>query len=319
MGGLERKEVLITGGTGFIGLHLTKRLIEEKAIVNIITTKKNTDTSFSKELYDNVKIWNADLLDFDSLRKCIKQINPKKIFHLAAFVNSDSTIQVSQQCIQTNIQGTMNLLYSLRKVNSDRFVYVGTSEVYGAGNLPFSEKQPIFPSSPYSITKASGEFFCFFAQKAFNIPVVVLRLSVVYGPNQNPRKLIPYVILCAINGINPVLTKGDQTRDFIYVSDIVEGIIQSSIKDKAIGEIINLGSGEQYSIQSVVTRVINLMNNSVIPLFEALPSRKYELKNSYCSISKARKVLNWVPRVPLDEGLEETINWYSQNYREGSL
>lgn len=314
MGGLEGKEVLLTGGTGFIGSHLTKRLVEEKAIVNIISTKEHPNTSFVKEIYDNVKIWKADLLDMDSLRKCIKHINPEKIFHLGAFVNSDPSLRVAHQCIQTNIQGTANLLYSLRKVNPDRFVYIGTCEVYGQDPLPFTEKQAICPSSSYSITKASGEFFCFFAQKAFNIPVVVLRLSVVYGPNQNPRKLIPYVILCCLNGKNPVLTEGDQTRDFIYISDIVEGIIRSSIKEKAIGEIINLGRGEQHSIRSVVNKIVNLMNNSVAPLFGALPSRKYEPKHSYCSISKAKRVLDWVPQIPLDEGLKKTINWYSQNF-----
>jgi len=315
MGGLEETEVLVTGSTGFIGSHLTKRLANENVIVNMISRKEHSSVPFSLQ---KIKAWKADLLDLNTLMKCIRRINPRKVFHLGAFVDSDSSLGVSSQCIQTNIQGTVNLLYALRKVDLDCFIYIGTCEVYGKGRSPFTERQAIRPLSPYSISKAAGEFFCTFAQEAFNIPAVTLRLSHVYGPNQALTKLIPYVILCCLKGKNPVLTQGDQVRDFIYVSDIVEGIIRSSCKREAIGEIINLGKGEPNSIRSVVMKIVDMMNSPVTPLFGALPPRTYEPKRCYCSISKARKILNWEPQIGLEEGLEKTISWYSRNFRGGN-
>jgi nucleoside-diphosphate-sugar epimerase len=311
MGSLEETNVLVTGAIGFIGSHLVKRLVEEGARINIISRsdgiRKNV---ILRNLDAELKICKANLLDYTSIKKCADEVNPEKVFHLGAFVDLKRDFQTANECVQTNIQGTLNMLNALKDINCSSLIHLGTYEVYGFNTVPFREDQPVDPLSPYSISKACSEFFCRFANKIYDIPTVLLRLSNVYGPNQKSERLIPYVINCAIKKEAIKLTEGNQTRDYLYVDDAIEAIIKSSLTKEVVSEVINIGSGKEYKIKEVVQKILDLMDCPIIPQYGELEHRAYEPERWYCDITKAKKLLEWAPHCSLDDGLKKTIGWY---------
>ncbi|RLJ07297.1 MAG: hypothetical protein DRP16_03715 [Candidatus Aenigmatarchaeota archaeon] len=314
MGGLEETVVLVTGATGFIGSHLVKRLVGEGAEVNIISRSKEIRGNLLlKNLKTEIRIHKADLREYASIKECVNNVEPEKVFHLGAFVDLKRDFQTANECVQTNIQGTLNILHALRDISCSSFIHIGTYEVYGFNPVPFREDQPIDPLSPYSISKACSEFFCRFANKIYNIPTVLLRLSNVYGPNQKSERLIPHVIKCAIKNMKIKLTEGNQTRDFLYVEDAVSAIVKSSLAEKAISEVINIGSGKEYKVRDVVQKILDLMGSSIAPRYGELKHRAYEPERLYCDITKAKGILKWSPRYDLEEGLRKTIHWYEEN------
>lgn len=313
MGSLEELKVLVTGATGFIGSHLVKRLVNENCSVNVISRSeiRLNNNPIINGVLDKLKIFHSDLLDNSSLKESVTAIKPEIIFHMGALVVPYMDFETANTCVQTNIQGTLNLLNASKDLNYSSFIHMGTYEVYGHGKIPFSEEQPPDPISPYSISKVSSELFCRYAQKLCGSPITLLRLSNVYGPNQNPERLIPYVINGCLKKKQLTLTRGEQTRDFLYIEDAIEGIIRSSICKKAISETINIASGTEVKIKNVVEKILDLTGNPVIPEY-TLENRAYEPQRWYCNITKAKKLLNWEPGYDLDKGIEQTIRWYKE-------
>ena len=169
------------------------------------------------------------------------------------------------------------------------------------------------PTSPYSFSKASATLFCRMMKNLEDIPAIIIRPFLTYGPFQSTKTLIPYVIFHALENKEIKITKGEQKREFNYVSDIVDGIIKASITPRAIGEIINLGNGRQYKIRDVVNKILSIIKPSIPLKFGALPYRKSEIWNFYCENKKAKEILGWKPTITLDKGLKLTIQWYKQN------
>lgn len=299
MGGLEGIKVLVTGATGFVGTNLVRRLVDEGARVSII--------SRSKTMLDAVR---ADLLDYGSLVQAMEKIEPEKVFHLGAFVDLNRDYQTATKCVQTNIQGTLNLLEASKGRELSSFVYLGTYEVYGFNPTPFDEEQPVNPVSPYSISKVSGEHLCKLYNNLYGLPVILLRLSHLYGPQQDPERLIPYVVRCALRNEEIKLTAGDQTRDYLFVEDAVKAILKSSISDRAVSGLFNIGSGREYSVREIVEKILELTDSDIVPGFGELQRRSYDPERLYCDISRAKEVLDWVPDHTLEEGLKKTIEWY---------
>ena len=314
MGSLEEIKVLVTGPTGFIGSHLVRRLVNENCKVNVISRNeiRLKHHPIINGVLDKLKIFHSDMQDFSSLKESVTTIEPEIIFHMGALVVPYMDFETAKTCVQTNIQGTLNLLNASKDINYSSFIHMGSYEVYGHGKIPFSEEQPPEPISPYSISKVSSELFCRYVQKVYGSPITLLRLSNVYGPNQNPERLIPYVINGCLKKKELVLTKGDQTRDFLYIEDAIEGIIRSSVCKKATSETINIASGTEVKIKNVVEKILNITGNPVIPNY-TLENRAYEPERWYCNITKAKKILDWEPLYDLDKGLEKTVRWYKNN------
>lgn len=189
------------------------------------------------------------------------------------------------------------------------------SSSHGSGPVPFKEEQLSMPISPYSASKASATMFCLMYNKSLRHPIVTLRPFLTYGPNQNPTMLIPQVIISCLEKKTYKMTKGEQTRDFNYVDDVVEGYIKASTTKRAIGEIINLGWGKEYKIIDVVKKIVRMMNNPIKIEVGALPYRPGEVMHFYSSNIKAKEILGWNPKIDLDEGLKRTIEWYTENWR----
>lgn len=311
---LKSSTVLVTGGLGFIGSHLVRRLLAEGCEVHVFG---NTETHNVSDILGKIKVHMVDLRRFEDVKKEVVKIKPVKIFHLAAHVNVSRTLDY-EMMIKNNFGGTVNLLKAAEAVDYDCFINTGTCEEYGTNPVPFTEDQVPNPVSPYSVSKVKTTIFCQSYQKETGRPIITLRPFLTYGPFQRNNFLISYVITSALFGNEIKTTKGEQAREFNYVSDIIEGYVLASMSESAIGEIINIGNGKEYKIRDVISKILEIIGSNV-KVDHSLPYREGEAMHFYCSNEKARKLLGWTPKVSLDDGLKKTIGWYKQKFESGEL
>jgi nucleoside-diphosphate-sugar epimerase len=305
--------VLVTGATGFIGSHLAERLVAEGAEVTLAVEPGASQANIANIL-DKVRVHEVDLREGQMVRQLVRECQPRKVYHLAAVGVTEPDVD-PRLAVQVNVMGTLNLLEALRETNCDCFINTGTCYEYGRNTPPMHEDQMVDPINAYAASKSAAWLFCSLYHRTHCYPIVTVRPFTVYGPRQSERALIPQTILSALRGQDFEMTRGEQTRDFTYVDDIVEGYIRASISEKAIGQIINLGAGEEHSIKHVVLKVLELMGNPAKPLIGALPYRLGEIWRLYSDSSKARELLGWQPQVSLEDGLRKTIAWYSEKFK----
>lgn len=222
--------------------------------------------------------------------------------------------ELIEPMIDTNIKGTINLLRGIieEKIALECFINTGTSEEYGDGTAPFREDQREIPVSPYSASKVATAYFCQMLHKSMGLPIITLRPFLTYGPYQDTDMFIPSLIQHCLEGKDFPMTEGDQTREFNYVDDIVDAYLLAATNPNAIGEIINIGNGIEYSIRDVAEKIVNMMGNPIQLLIGTLPKRAGETNHFFCNNEKAQKLLGWSPQIGLDEGLERTINRYKK-------
>jgi len=309
--------VLVTGAGGFVGSHLSRRLVKKGAKVHLLDRMSYVSEKAKRRLadiWDEVKIYDVDIGDMKALSQAIEDIKPDKIYHLAAYTNSSRDMENVEPAVKINFQGTLNLLNALAEGSSlppyECLVNTSTAEEYGNNPTPFSEEQRIAPLSPYATSKAAARLFCDMYYKIYNFPIVTLRPFIIYGPHQDPSRFIPQVILSCLRGEDFEMTKGEQTRDFTYVDDIVEANLKASLSDKAIGQTINVGTGEPHSLVEVATEIISLMGSKIKLKAGALGYRPGEVWRSYGDNSKAYELLGWKAEIDLREGLRRTISWF---------
>ena len=312
---LSGVSVLVTGGSGFIGSHLARRLVKEKAKVTLLIREK-TDLKNIQDIKSKVNLVKGDLTDYLKLVEIVKKVNPQKIFHLAAYINRSRSLERIENCMKINFSGTVNLVRALENVNYDCFINTGTCEEYGNIVAPFKEDQLVNPVSPYSLSKSASILFCDMYHKNTGRPIISIRPFTTYGPAQHSRMLVSQIILSAIKREDFNMSLGEQYREFNYVSDIVDGFIKASLCKKAIGEVINLGTGVEYTVAEVAKKIISLMDNPIKVHLGAIPYRENEIWHLYCDNTKARKLLKWKPRVSLEDGLKQTIKWTLENYKD---
>jgi len=307
--GIRGKRILLTGSSGFIGSHLGRELTRLGAELHLLDSPDASDFRI-RDFKSQCTVHELDLTDLDSLRMLTGDIEPEKIFHLASITSVSRSIDQTLPIAHNNLLGTLNLIDSLVGVDYNCFVNTGTCEEYGDNPTPFHEEQSAKPVSPYSAAKASTTLFCQMYHKTLGLPIVTVRPFLTYGPFQNPDMLIPRTIVSALKGETFEMTEGKQTREFNYVSDIVNGFVLAGTTEDALGQIINIGNGIEYSILEVVEKILDTMSSEIRPSVGALPYREGETWHFYCDNAKARRILGWSPSVTLDEGLERTIAWY---------
>lgn len=307
--------VLITGAGGFIGSHLTKRLLEEGAEVHILLKKKSNAWRIS-HILNCLNVWEADLNDLPSLQSIIPRADPQIIFHLAAFVDVSRTWELILPMTCTNLIGTINLLTALRPCSYEVFIQTSSSEEYGyAEPSPLKETLRESPVSPYSFSKVSGTYFCQMVARTFDLPLTIVRLFPTYGPLQISSMVIPSAIRDLLLKGEFKMTLGEQMREFNYVEDVVEAYLRIAHCQKARGEVINVGSGIPYKVKDVVMKIKELIGGDTRVEIGALPYRKGERMECFCSNEKLKRLTGWTPRVPLEEGLKLTVAWSREYYK----
>lgn len=305
------RAVLVTGASGFIGSHLTRLLVGRGAEVHAVTSSVSSIwPDRLRDLRDRVRLHEANLTDRTAMHRLARDVRPSIVFHLGAYTHVGKSWARIDECVQTNVQGTVNLLQALDAVGYDRFVNVGTSEIYGAIDVPFHEDDHPRPVSPYAVSKHAAEQFCRLGHSSYGWPIVRVRPFNAYGPAQSPDRIVPEVVVRGLLGQPLPMTSGDQTREFNHVEDLAEGLLAAGTAEGVDGQLINLGGGQEVAIRDLASRILALAGSEVVPDFGALPERPVEIRRMRADASRARRLLGWQPRQDLDTGLARTIEWY---------
>lgn len=319
MAALSGERVLVTGASGFIGSHLTRRLIAEGAQVHALTsTVSSVYPTRLLEVRDRISVHEASLTDRGALSLVAAAVRPSYVFHLGAYTHVGKSWQRVDECVQVNVQGTINLLMALEPFGYTRFVNVGTSEIYGDIDVPYRENAAVHPISPYAVSKHTAEEFCRLFADARSWPIVRVRPFNAYGPMQSPDRVIPEIITRALQQQPLKMTLGKQTREFNYAEDLADGMIRAATAPGIDGELFNLGCGEEISMRALATMLLDRMGNPVEAEFGALPERPIEIPRMYADAGKARERLGWQPSTGLEAGLDRTIAWYRQALAAGT-
>jgi len=305
----KNKRVLITGGSGFIASHLTKRLLLEGADVTIITKYNSVFENIRlSSIWDDIRVIEADLRNIDSLQQ-IKGLKPEIVYHMSAYNHvGDSFLHISE-ALTCNSNATANLLGAYKEF--ERFVYISTSEVYGyQTSVPFIESMTPFPISPYAVGKYCGELYSQMMRHVYYLPIVIVRPFNTFGPYQSPKAVIGEIMIKCLEGKEIKATVGIQTREFNYVENIIDGLLLAGIRENAVGEIINICAGCEISIKELITLIHKLTESTSELKFGAIPYRPTEIWRMYGDNTKSKEILGWQPLLPFEEGLRESIEWY---------
>lgn len=305
--------VLVTGATGFIGSHLASRLIAEQAEVHVVCRSDPRDSRIAG-LLDRLHVHRTNLADAARVKDLVSAVGPVKVYHLAAHTNVQRGFETADDALD-DLAVSVNLMRAVHGGSCDCFIQTGTCEEYGDHPAPFHEDLPPLPVSAYSASKSAQTLFAQMYHRTMGLPVVVLRPFLTYGPGQSPTRFISQVIERGLSGTELPMTGGEQTREFNYITDIVDGFVRASVTPEAIGEIINLGCGVEYSLRQVVEEISACLDEPVKARFGAVPYRAGETWHFYSDSTKARKMLGWAPRTGLREGLLKTIAWCRENNR----
>jgi NAD dependent epimerase/dehydratase len=311
-------KVLVTGSEGFIGSHLTELLVEKgfevKAFVRY--NFKNDWGWLEESKYKNdIEIYTGDVRDFDSVYDAMKDVDV--VFHLAALIGIPYSYISPLAYIKTNTEGTYNVLESGRKLNLKRIIITSTSEIYGTAQyVPIDEKHPYNPQSPYAASKAAADHLALSYYRSFGTPVTIIRPFNTYGPRQSARAVIPTIISQILAGKKQIkLGNLSPTRDLNYVKDIANGFITVGLHENTIGNVYNLGTGQEISIGDLAEKIIELTEKEVeiIEDTQRIRPEKSEVERLLSNAEKAKKTTGWKPKYMLEEGLKETIDWIQDN------
>jgi NAD dependent epimerase/dehydratase len=314
---LAGKRVLLTGGGGFIGSHLAERLVKEGAKVKVFlryTSRGDRGFISDSGLADKVEIIHGDLKDGDAIRKAMDKTDV--VFHLAALIAIPYSYRHPLDVVETNVLGTLNVLNAAKDTGVEKIVHTSTSEVYGSAlYTPIDEKHPLQGQSPYSASKIGADKIAESFHLSFGLPVATMRPFNCYGPRQSMRAVIPTIITQALRGTEIKVGSLHPRRDFTFVTDTASGFIRVAEQEKSVGEVINIGTGTEISVGDLVKKIGELVGKELVvkQAKERVRPEKSEVQRLIADSTKAKKLLGWEPKVTLDEGLEETIKWYSEN------
>ncbi len=306
------KIYLITGGAGFIGSHIAEALLKRNEAVRVfdnLATGNQNNIQALQNLPGKVEFIQGDLRDMDAVKAAVKGV--EVVFHQAALASVPRSIAQPVASLETNINGTQNVLLAARDAGVRRVVYASSSSVYGnTPILPKQEGMPTQPMSPYAVQKLTGELLCRVFTLVYGIETVALRYFNVFGPRQDPASeyaaVIPRFLTALLEKRRPIVFgDGEQTRDFTYIENIVQANLLASTSTDAIGEAMNIGCGERISLNGVLYTAAELLNTHIEADYR--DPRPGDVRDSLADISKAQKLLGYTPTVSFREGLAHTL------------
>ncbi len=313
---LNGKNVLITGADGFIGSHLTERLLAEGAKVRAFVYYNSFNSwgwldTLDKCKLDQVEIFAGDIRDPNGVRVAMKGIDV--VFHLAALIAIPFSYHSPDSYVDTNVKGTLNVIQAAKDNGIERVLITSTSEVYGTAQfVPITELHPKQPQSPYSASKIGADAMADSFYRSFNLPVTIVRPFNTYGPRQSARAVIPTIITQLLNG-KEELELGDTTptRDLLFIEDTVNGFVEIAKCEDLIGHEVNIATSSEVSIKDLAELIIKLTNSSAKIVRDKIRERpeKSEVFRLYGSNEKIKEYTTWEPQYDLKQGLEKTIEW----------
>jgi len=306
------KRVIVTGATGFVGANLARRLLQEGHEVHLLVRQGFAPWRI-EAIRADVRLHEVDLGDRESLLSVIDEIRPDWVFHLATHGAYSSQNDLSQ-IVRTNILGTVNLVEACLKSGFEAFVNTGSSSEYGFKDHAPSEREWLEPNSYYAVGKASATLFCRHTAQSRGVLLPTLRLYSVYGPYEEPARLMPALIVRGLRGKLPPLVNPDVARDYVYVDDICEAYLLAATRTgQEPGAVYNLGTGVQTSLGEVVSTARKLMNITAEPEWGAMPNRQWDTSVWVADHRKALDELGWRPEFTFERGLGRMHGWFLEN------
>ena len=317
------RRVLVTGASGFVGANLARRLLDEGHAVHLLL-RANHKPWRLEDIRKDVAVYEADLTDQESVQKAVSAARPEWVFHLAAHGAYPNQTDLDQM-IATNIQGTANLLRAAERVGVEAFVNSGSSSEYGYKDHAPSEGELTEPNSHYAVTKVAATNLCRLAGQREGSRVVTLRLYSIYGPYEEPRRLVPTLIVQGLEGKLPPLVNPDVARDYVHVDDACDAfLLAAATPDQQPGVVYNVGSGVQTTLRQIVDATRRLLKVDAAPVWGSMPERSWDTNVWVSDPSRIMRDLGWSPKHDLESGLLKTIDWFKlhpqqfDRYREGT-
>ena len=306
------KEVLLTGGTGFVGSNLARRLLQDGHNVHLLV-RPGFNSWRIEQIQDDLIAHEVDLLDNDRVSIVVQQIKPDWVFHLAAS-GAYSWQEDVHDIVQTNVIGTVNLVDALIRTGFEIFVNTGSSSEYGEKKHAPLETEYINPNSYYAASKAFNTHYCNFVGVSKNLNIISFRLYSVFGPYEDPRRFIPTLIRHGLKGDLPSLVDPEIARDFIHVDDVLDlYILAATSLASEPGAVFNVGTGKQTTIKEAVQIARELLEIEVEPVWSSHKNRKWDTNIWVANISMVESVFEWQPKFDFESGFSRTINWFMEN------
>ncbi len=301
-------KVLVTGGAGFIGSHLVEALLAKRHDVTVLDNLSSGRMSNLSAVKDKIVFIKGDICDVNTVKKACE--GKDVVFHLAAIASVPYSVQHPLEAHEVNITGTLKVLIAARDAEVKRVIYSSSAAVYGdEPSLPKTENSPLKPMTPYALSKLASEQYALIFHKIYGMETVALRYFNVFGPRQDPSSpysgVITKFVTALKSGKQPIIFgDGMQTRDFVFVSDVVQANLKA-MTAKAAGKVFNIATGVQVSVKEMLVHLNEILDTKIAPKFEH--AQKGDIVHSVADISEAKKVLHFSPGVPFHEGLDLTV------------
>jgi len=310
------EKMAVTGGAGFIGSNLAEHLLKGDFSVlvvdNLSTGREQNLSGWTERAGNRFEFLRADINETDRLRRAFKGVS--RVFHLAAIPSVARSVENPSATQQSNINGSLSVLTAARDAGVKRVIAASSSSIYGDdANLPKREDRLGRCLSPYALSKYVTEEYCRLFYTLYGIETVSLRYFNVFGPRQDPHSdyaaVIPRFCTRMLAGEPPIVYgDGEQTRDFTYIANVVDANMKAATHPDAVGESFNIGCGARTSLNQLIDSLKGILGNQLEPIYEA--ARKGDVRHSVADVSKASKMLGFIPAVPLEAGLRQVLDWY---------
>ena len=309
------EKFLVTGGAGFIGSNICKKLVSQKCFVRVVDNLLTGRKSNLAEIMDKIEFVEADMGDEQVARAAMKDIDV--VFHEGALPSVPRSVDEPDLTHRHCVDATFTLLLAARDAGIKRFVYAASSSAYGdTPTLPKVETMCPSPLSPYAVGKLVGEYYCSVFSQVYGLETIALRYFNVFGPQQDPKSqyaaAIPAFVTSILKDKPPTIYgDGEQSRDFTYIDNVVEANLLAARAPKTSGQVVNIACGQAVTVNEIIALINKSLNKNVKPIYT--DARPGDVKHSLADITAATKLIGFKPVISFEQGLQTAIQWYSEN------